>query len=104
MDLLIYLYRWIIHYKIRYLLLFDYSYCGKICDKIVLIITFQESELLHIVLYLMKKILNFQIGHYLLSHLLIRIKITTTITYFSKKVCIKINPIQNFFLTNVTIL
>ena len=81
-DLLNYLYRCIIHYKIRYSVLFDYSYYGKVCDKIVLIIIFQESELLHMVLYLIKKILTFQMGQYLLSHLLIRAKITTTIIYF----------------------
>ena len=57
-----------IHEKIRYLVLFDYSYCDKICDKtkylisqkvilqIVSIIVLQESELTHIVLYLYKNI------------------------------------------------
>ena len=56
-----------IHDKIRYFVLFDYSYCDEICDKIkhlisekvvlqvALIITFQESELILIIRYLLKK-------------------------------------------------
>ena len=56
-----------IHDKIRYLVLFDYSYCDKICDKIkylivkkvvlhiVLIIIVQESELIHMIFDLLKK-------------------------------------------------
>ena len=43
-DLLNYLYRCIIHDKIRYSVLFDYSYYGKIYDKIVLITIFQERN------------------------------------------------------------
>ena len=55
------------HDKVRYLVLFDYSYCDEICDKIkyliseksgiqiVLIIILQESELIHMTLYLLKK-------------------------------------------------
>ena len=51
-----------IHDKVRYLVLFDYSYCDEICDKIkyliseksgiqiVLIIILQESELIHTLL------------------------------------------------------
>ena len=34
---------------------------------------------------------------YSLSQLLIRVKITTTIIYYQKKVCIKINPIHNIY-------
>ena len=53
--------------KIRYLILFDYSYYDKICDKtkyltsekvvlqIVSIIILEESELIHMILYLLKK-------------------------------------------------
>ena len=53
--------------EIRYLVLFYYSYCDKICDKIkylirkkvvlqiVLIIILQYSELIHMILYLLKK-------------------------------------------------
>ena len=53
--------------KIRYLVLFDYGHCDKICDKIkyllikkvvsqiVLIIILQKSELIHIIFYLLKK-------------------------------------------------
>ena len=53
--------------RIRYLVLFDYSYCDKICDKIkylvskklvlqiALIIVLQESKLIYIVLYPLKK-------------------------------------------------
>ena len=51
-----------IHDKIRYLLLFDYSCCDKICDKIKYVISeksgiiiLQESELIHMILCLLKK-------------------------------------------------
>ena len=60
-----------IYDKIRYLVLFDYSYCNKICDKMKylisekkseitdsinqLIIILQESELIHMILTLLKK-------------------------------------------------
>ena len=55
-----------IHGKIRYLVLFAYSYCDKICDKIeylisekvvlqiVLFIILPESELVHVNFYLLK--------------------------------------------------
>ena len=56
-----------IHGGIRYLVLFDYGWFDKICDRIkyliskkvvlqiVLIIILEESELIHIILYLLKK-------------------------------------------------
>ena len=56
-----------IHNKIRYLVLVDYSYCDKICDKIKYLIiersgitdsinhNLDESELLHMILYLLIK-------------------------------------------------
>ena len=55
------------HNKIRYMVIFDYSYCGKICGRIkyfvcekvvlqvVLIIVLEKSELIHIIVYLLKK-------------------------------------------------
>ena len=47
------------HDKITYLELFDYIYCDEICDKFlildILIIILEESELIHIILYLLKK-------------------------------------------------
>ena len=55
-----------IHNKIKYLVLFD-DWCDKICNRIkvigfkkvvlqvVLIIILQKSELIHIILYLLKK-------------------------------------------------
>ena len=56
-----------IHNEIRYLVLFDCCWFDKICEKIkyfisekmvlqvVLIIILQESELIHIIFYLLKK-------------------------------------------------
>ena len=56
-----------IHSKIRYLVLVEYSYCDKICDKIKYLIiersgitdsinhNLDESELLHMILYLLIK-------------------------------------------------
>ena len=56
-----------IHDKGRYLVSFDYCYCDKICDnikslmnekmvlQIALIIIFQEWELIHMILELLKK-------------------------------------------------
>ena len=49
-----------IHDKIKYLVLFDYIHYDKICDKMKYIISeksgiLQESELFHIILYLLKK-------------------------------------------------
>ena len=56
-----------IHNKIRYLVLFDYIYCDKICDKIknlisekvvlqiVLTIILEESKLICMTFYLLKK-------------------------------------------------
>ena len=50
---------------IRYLVLFDYGWCNKICNRIkylitkkqiVLIIILQNSELIHIILYIFKNI------------------------------------------------
>ena len=52
------------HNGIRYLVLFDFGWFDKICDRIkylimvlqiVLIIISKESELIHIILYLLKK-------------------------------------------------
>ena len=57
--------------KIKHLVLFDYGLLDKICDKvkyliskkvvlqIVLIIIFERSKLIHIILCLLKKILTF---------------------------------------------
>ena len=57
--------------KIKHLVLFDYGLLDKICDKvkyliskkvvlqIVLIIIFERSKLVHIILCLLKKILTF---------------------------------------------
>ena len=59
------------HNKIRYLILFDYSYCDKICDRIkyhlsekvalqiVLITILEKSELIHIIALPIEKILTF---------------------------------------------
>ena len=56
-----------VHNRIRYLVLFDYGWCDEICNnikyltsekvvlQIALIITLQESVLIHIILYLQKK-------------------------------------------------
>ena len=53
-----------IYNGIRYLVLFDYGWCNKICNRIkylitkkqiVLIIILQDSELIHIILYISKK-------------------------------------------------
>ena len=50
---------------IRYLVLFDYGWCNKICNRIkylitkkqiVLIIILQDSEWIHIILYIFKNI------------------------------------------------
>ena len=57
--------------KIKHLVLFDYGLLDKICDKVkyliskkvvlqvVLIIIFERSKLIHIILCLLKKILTF---------------------------------------------
>ena len=44
-----------IHYKIRYLVLFDYSYCDKICDKIKYLIS-EKGSFLQIVLIIITRI------------------------------------------------
>ena len=73
------------------IILFDYSYCDKICDKIR-IDSFDSLPI--------KKILTFHNVIILINslfQLLIRIKMNTTIIHFQKKTCIKISPIQNIF-------
>ena len=52
-----------IHDQIKYLLLFDYRYCDKICDNIKYLISetsetdiiLEESKLIHMILCLLKK-------------------------------------------------
>ena len=101
---------------IRYLALLGHSWYDKICDsikyliskkmvlKIVLIIILQESELTHITLYLLKKYWLFIMLLYLLSQLLIRMKITITIIYFQKKVRIKIFLNECLYILNAIFL
>ena len=101
---------------IRYLALLGHSWYDNICDsikyliskkmvlKIVLIIILQESELTHITLYLLKKYWLFIMLLYLLSQLLIRMKITITIIYFQKKVRIKIFLNECLYILNAIFL
>ena len=98
-----------IHGKIRYLVLFDYSYFDKICDKIKYLII-EESGITDSIhenfakirtdsynSLPIEKILTFLNYEYLLSKWLIRTKISSIIIHFSKNVRNKRNPIQNIF-------
>ena len=72
--------------NIKHLVLFDYGLLDKICDKvkylisknvvlqIVLIIIFERSKLIHIILCLLKKILTFHNIIIIIKQMLIRIK------------------------------
>ena len=94
------------HDAIRYLVLFRTSWYDEICDRIKYLIS-EKSDItdsinhnfarIRIESYMslpVEKILTFYNVIILLKSVLMRIKITTII-YFQKKVCIKINPIQN---------
>ena len=74
-----------IHSKIRYLVLFDYSYCDKICDKIKYHISEKigiTNSINHNFDYLdIEKILTSHTVIILISKLIIRIKMNTTTIY-----------------------
>ena len=95
--------------RIRYLILFGYGWFEEICDKIKYLIS-ERSGITNSINHnfariridsynslLIDKILTFIMLQYLLSQLLIRIKMSSTIKYFKKKVYVKINPIRNIF-------
>ena len=79
--------------KIKHLILSDYGLFDKICEKIkfiirkkmvlqiVPIINLKRSELIHIILYLLKKNWLFIMLQNSVRQLGIRIKTTTSITY-----------------------
>ena len=91
------------------IVLFDYSQCDKVCDKIKYLIsekgdstdsinnTFGTIRIDSYDSLPIENILTFHNVIILTCQLLIRMKITTSIIYFQKKICIKINPIHHIF-------
>ena len=65
--------------KVKYLI------SKKVVLQILLAIILEESELIHIILYLLKKNWLFMMLLYSLSRLLMRMKINPTIIYFRKR-------------------
>ena len=84
----------------RYLVLFDYEWFDKVCDRIKYLIS-EKNSITNSINHSFARIgidsYNSLPIEYSLSQLLVRIKMNTTIIYFWKKVCIKISSVQNIF-------
>ena len=99
-----------IHDKIRNLILFNYSYCDKICNKMKYLLS-EKSGITDSINHNLgriridsydslpiEKILAFHNVVVLIKSVkIIRIKTNTTLIHFQKKVCKKMNPTQNIF-------
>ena len=98
-----------IHDRIRFLVLFDYSYCDEICDNIKYLIS-EKKVPLQIVLIIIwqfwidsydslpnEKLLTFSNVIILIKSVASKIKNNYYQNIFLEKVHIKINPIQNIF-------
>ena len=98
-----------IHDKIRYLILFDYNNCGKICDRIQYLISgksgitdsinnnFGRIRIDSYNSLTIKKILTFHNVIILIKPVVNKNKNEYCYNFFLKKVHIKVNQIHNIF-------